>query len=742
MKTKVPFLLVPISLFVGTVATKAQDVSLAEGLDTTGIIWESSQWPIQYPNYPPVLNPTTWQGVTTGSHDGTDTIYIELPEDGSVVYVDLISTIQGPAEISFWYKGADISRGHLNLWLGEVNSTLVELDLINDGNWNFAKFQFRQYSPMSFVFKARSEDPFEIWMDEFEIKTIFPPKITGLPEYFPIPTRHSKRLTVISESTGSTSFKWFRDDVEVPGETETSIVITAPEEEAVSIYRVEITDELGSVLSNPVTVDFIDPARVLDNESLTFVIEDSPSIIFSALFAKDENAYDGEDAIFLKDCTGCSEEQINEHVLTSNNIATEIEGPAILSFFYRDSLSVFVNDLSQKRSDNRFDYELEFGEWKQAYIPVPNQGINDIVWLAKRNLFNLDDSGYLDQVDVSQKPVILSTPEKQTTVAGLDLRLKYQFVSVGETTHKLLQGEETVLESINQPLSLKELTTNQSGIYQISISNEFGEETISDDIEIEVADTVGKAVEQPDLFWQYEGENLWLPQIFDTYDGEDAAMVSNPQNSYGAVFTNISGPAFISFWWKRPNELPNTTAHFRINDGEIIIQHPGDGWQQAKVLATGESIELKWLSGFLDRLQIEYLDDNPFRFWAFQQFESDEVLQNFEEIRDGDRDYDGFSNFLEWILNKNLDFPNGSQNFEIIEVDGEQYLGITFSRPAELGQYSIHLEATNNLTTWGKIEAVVSETFNPSNNTYTVTIRDIQPLGTGGRFIRLVVTDE
>ena len=159
-------------------------------------------------------------------------------------------------------------------------------------------------------------------------------------------------------------------------------------------------------------------------------------------------------------------------------------------------------------------------------------------------------------------------------------------------------------------------------------------------------------------------------------------------------------------------------------------------------MLTAETNALSWDSSYLDRIRIEYLDEDPFRFWAFNHFDSETVLNHFGDIAEGDEDFDGWSNFLEWALNKNISFPNGPQSYEFIEVDEELYLGITFSRRGDLGQYVVCLEASDDMNNWEKIDSVVSETYHEPNDTYTVTVRDTKPVGQGRRFIRLVVSDE
>ena len=75
-------------------------------------------------------------------------------------------------------------------------------------------------------------------------------------------------------------------------------------------------------------------------------------------------------------------------------------------------------------------------------------------------------------------------------------------------------------------------------------------------------------------------------------------------------------------------------------------------------------------------------------------------------------------------------------------MEGERYLAITFSRLANLGSYSMFLEATSDFQTWEKVDAEVSETYHSFNDTFTVTLRDSVPLEDGARFIRLMVSDE
>ncbi|MBH54081.1 MAG: hypothetical protein CMI18_07010 [Opitutaceae bacterium] len=75
-------------------------------------------------------------------------------------------------------------------------------------------------------------------------------------------------------------------------------------------------------------------------------------------------------------------------------------------------------------------------------------------------------------------------------------------------------------------------------------------------------------------------------------------------------------------------------------------------------------------------------------------------------------------------------------------MDVKFYLSKTYTQSADHGNFVIHLEGSSNLTGWKEIEAVASEAFNEADNTYTVTLWDIQTLSEGVRFIRMIASDD
>ena len=733
----------PLILFVGwlTVASElilsAQEVSLAEALDTSGINWQATAGQLGEPDpeNPLVLvDENYWHGVTDESWDGEDALYVKM-QAGQSSYTSLTATFQAPVQISWWYKVSEDSDAHLHYFSTEYTPK-ADFDyafgsLEGDGAWKHVTETIRDTTSFKLSINVNSfgGKVEEIWMDNFQAKTVFPPEIVEFPQTVGALLGKQTTINVEAKAVGNVSYKWYRNDIEVPGETEASIIIPAENEVGEAQYKVEVTDSLGSITSPPATVRFFDINEALDNDDLVFEIEDSLSGSYTEMAVTGEDAYDGEDAIYLEKLGQLRDPKYH---LTSRSISTQIQGSTILKFRYRGIIAVRLNGENPNFSYHAYNYSEEDGDWTIAYVPIPD-GNTEVEFSATSYFYSKSGSGVLDQIELVTQPKVFFNATNYARLNGNDIPIHYTFITAGNTTHQLIKGETVVASSENERVTLPTAEVSDTGVYRVRIVNEFEEEAFSNEFEIQVYDSyLGDALDQPDLIWTTVGQDPWIPQNYQTYDGEDAVervpwitpapnyFPSELQIEYDSqppkLQTIIPGPAYLSFWWRG--------GFFEANDREVWLgESDRSKWSKASLLLTATTNTLSWDTTYLDRVQIEYLDEDPFRFWAFSRYDSGTVLNNFSSILEGDDDFDGWSNFLEWALNKNLNFPNGTQSYEFIEVDGELYLGITFSRRGDLGQYIVYLEASDDMDSWEKIDSVVSETYHESNDTYTITIR-------------------
>ncbi len=111
----------------------------------------------------------------------------------------------------------------------------------------------------------------------------------------------------------------------------------------------------------------------------------------------------------------------------------------------------------------------------------------------------------------------------------------------------------------------------------------------------------------------------------------------------------------------------------------------------------------------MDQVQVDPMTENTFIHWALSYYSMEEVFTDLESLEVADHNHNGIPNLLEWALNKNLEFPYNTQIPKVVEEDGERYLGITYTRPADLGDYNIYLECTEDLNDWARILSTTTE---------------------------------
>ncbi len=123
----------------------AQEVSLADALDTEGINWSSSVLWETGGNTPTFQDINSWHGVTEGSYDGEDALYAQLPESPSA-YTHLSATVQGPFEYSFWYNGQKDGAGWFSGSVQGDNYYHTIQFGEHDGEWHQASGKIRTSS--------------------------------------------------------------------------------------------------------------------------------------------------------------------------------------------------------------------------------------------------------------------------------------------------------------------------------------------------------------------------------------------------------------------------------------------------------------------------------------------------------------------------------------------------------------------------------------------------------------------
>ncbi len=110
------------------------------------------------------------------------------------------------------------------------------------------------------------------------------------------------------------------------------------------------------------------------------------------------------------------------------------------------------------------------------------------------------------------------------------------------------------------------------------------------------AQTLGNAVDAPQLVWTTGGNQPWVGQVTVRHDGVDAASsgaIGDSQESW--LQTTVTGPGTLAFWWKVSSEADYDFLEFQVNGS--IQSGPISGevdWQQEILELGAGSQTLRW----------------------------------------------------------------------------------------------------------------------------------------------------
>jgi hypothetical protein len=580
------------------------------------------------------------------------------------------------------------------------------------------------------------------WLDQIEIQRFLPSDLIEVPQPFPAPLGKTVKLGITIPGLEQVSFQWMKDGLPLEGETQSELLIPSQNNPLVSEYSVKVSRDSNAITSDAIMVEHIDLRDILNNDTIPFSIPDDENYDYADLFVFGEEAYDDQSALFLE---VTFDEEPNP-ITTPPLLTAEVEGPVMLSYSNTGPLRVEVDG---KVSDFFFNDPTEESDWYQGIVAIHEAGTHSIAWSNNWGFIvggGLSyTAGKIDRISLSYDPIFLFGPFDRTVSLGKISDTLFDFVNIGKTTtFRLLRDGQVIEETINRPIGYETLQLGDDGTYQIRISNEFGGETTSHPFEVRVAASVEGALTQHHLQWDYTGKP-WEPQEFDTPEGGIAAWVPTDDSvqGNGVLRTRIKGPAKISFWWKR-------TADSRMSFSNIArtvnISPPNDNqWHWVEVLLEESENEIFWdgeQGVMLDNISIDFLDLDFFEEWTVTHFDPIELENPLDVLRSSDPDEDNYNNLLEWALTQDHRHSNKSLPWKIASDNGQDYFEITIDQPTIIHPYKMYLETSGDMNNWQRSGVELGRIYNEVAEAYTVTIRDTQPLATGGRFIRLLVTDE
>lgn len=235
---------VVVTNFVGSVVGSnatllvLPNTPLTEALDATALEWTTggdSAW--------------RWQANTT--HDGTDAAWSGTLTQSGTSWVQ--TAVSGPVAVSFWWKTASFFES-LSFAVDGTNWA----SLSGSVDWQQRSFFVPGGSHLLRWIAAKTTTSsgwtLDSWLDQVSLGDGSAPLITSQPSPATGVAGASAKFTVGVTGTEPFGYQWQQDEVAIPGATNVSLTVTNIQPDNTSGYRVVVTNLVGAVTSQVVSI--------------------------------------------------------------------------------------------------------------------------------------------------------------------------------------------------------------------------------------------------------------------------------------------------------------------------------------------------------------------------------------------------------------------------------------------------------------------------------------------------------
>lgn len=263
---------------------------------------------------------------------------------------------------------------------------------------------------------------------------------------------------------GPISYQWRRDNTNLIGQTNSSLVLSNVTFTSEGFYSVIASNNFGVTPSTAAFLNVLDLAEALNATNLAWTTTTNP-----AWQPQKQMNHDGVAAagITLPAFTSFS----------LGSLQTVIVGPGKLTFWWvqnntlssSEGLSFHLNGVLQAR--------LTFlSPWQQQtiYLPV---GTNYLEWRLERTISSQTVSGYLDEVNFTPgitSPLITSALANRTGPAGTNVTFTVGAAGTPPLAYQWRFSGTNLIGATNASLSLVNVQPANSGSYQVIVMNAYG----------------------------------------------------------------------------------------------------------------------------------------------------------------------------------------------------------------------------------------------------------------------------
>jgi hypothetical protein len=303
-------------------------------------------------------------------------------------------------------------------------------------------------------------------------------------------------------------------------------------------------------------------------------------------------------------------------------IRTTVTGPGMVRFYWKVSSEADFDVLYYRVGGTNFAEISGEVDWELVELPVA-AGNHTLEWIYTKDedVADGEDAAWLDEFSFTPGPTppfIYKQPPSPNVNAGVALILEAGVVGATPLTYQWRFNGTNLPNGNQERLVFTSVSTNDTGLYQLIVSNQFGAVTSAVATLLVTLDPLAAALNSPQLLFETGGEALWFPQTSVTHDGVSAAQsgaITDSETSQLRVW--LRGPGQLAFWWKVSSEDGFDFLHFVLDSVPAAsISGTNAGWQRQTYDIPPGPVLVEWIyekdSGHSEGLDAGWVDEIVF----------------------------------------------------------------------------------------------------------------------------------
>ncbi|EDY81385.1 peptidase families S8 and S53 domain protein [Verrucomicrobiia bacterium DG1235] len=309
------------------------------------------------------------------------------------------------------------------------------------------------------VSNAFTSEPMETEAAVLQVRDVsLAPKFVKQPRSGYWQTGEPFQLSGVVEGTFPFSYRWFKDGVELEGETERVLALESAELEDGGVYVLEARNALGTARSEGARVRILgDVTEALDLEGVEWQVEGD-----AYFFVQSDYTFDGVDALQSSSETS--------FLGVATLLETQVVGPINFSLYWKQDTAAAASRMGLY-VDNKLGAVLNSErDWHRVTVWVP-EGIHSV---KVSGLLEVGSTVWLDKASLDTAPFLYHDSGSPALEVGDPLYLWADVKGPGTLSYQWFRNGLPLRGHVGNEYRVSTVKRKDSGIYRLEVSSEYG----------------------------------------------------------------------------------------------------------------------------------------------------------------------------------------------------------------------------------------------------------------------------